>query len=122
LCYVTWGGGKGISLSISKVEKSPRLLRNKFVHIQGGKEPKIVLEDARGYLYEFRRALNLEVNSETQTRSHPVNWERPAAGKLKLNVDVACFKNLDFMGVGGIIQDHPGAVSAGLRQQDFWYF
>ncbi|PON75563.1 hypothetical protein PanWU01x14_041880 [Parasponia andersonii] len=48
----------------------------------------------------------------TPTGSPIVKCERPGPGKLKLNVDAACFGNIGFIKVGGIIRDCNGLVKA----------
>ncbi|PON68055.1 hypothetical protein PanWU01x14_098590 [Parasponia andersonii] len=37
-------------------------------------------------------------------------WEKPALGELKLNVDTASFDGYDFIGISGIIWDHIGSI------------
>ncbi|PON58143.1 hypothetical protein PanWU01x14_169130, partial [Parasponia andersonii] len=57
-------------------------------------------------------SFNITITCTNPTGSPTVKWERPGPGKLKLNMDAACFGNTTFIGVGGIIRDCNGLVRA----------
>ncbi|PON48917.1 Ribonuclease H-like domain containing protein [Trema orientale] len=79
--------------------------------------PLDVISDAGSFQNKFQQAKYKIGHPIRSSKMSVIRWELPHPGRLKLNVDVACFFDQGFIGIGAIIRDATGIVCAAMSKR-----